>query len=434
MHIAIIGTGISGMVSAWLLHRGGHQVTVFEAGSHVGGHTNTVPVTCDGITYPVDTGFIVFNDRTYPNFIRLLDLLGVPSRASTMSFSVRCESTGLEWNGTNLDTLFAQRRNLLRPGFLRMVRDILRFNREATDLISDGDDRPGPTLGEYLDAHRYSTEFEHWYLLPMGGAIWSTPQRMMRAMPARFFVRFFRNHGMLSVNDRPQWRTVVGGSSSYIAPLVQDVRSRIRVDSPVQHLARGSQGVTVASRWGEERFDALVVSAHGDDALRLLADPSPQEREILGSFHYQDNCAILHTDASLMPRRRKVWAAWNYHRLVDPGLSVPVTYNMNILQGFTGERQFLVTLNRDQGIDPSQIIQRIAYRHPIYSMAAIAAQRRRHEINGQQRTWYCGAYWGNGFHEDGVVSALAVAKDFGLEMPAAPAAAAPAPALASARV
>jgi predicted NAD/FAD-binding protein len=428
MRIAIIGTGVSGMVSAWLLHQGGHQVTIFESGSYIGGHTNTIPVTVDGTTYPVDTGFIVFNDRTYPNFIRLLEVLGVPSRASMMSFSVRCEVTGLEWNGTNLDTLFAQRRNLVRPGFLRMVRDILRFNREALELLTSDADGPGPTLGEYLDSRRYSTEFEHWYLMPMGGAIWSTPQRVMRSMPARFFVRFFRNHGMLSVNDRPQWRTVVGGSSSYIAPLVRDVRSAIRLDSPVQRLDRDEQGATVVSRWGEERFDAVVVAAHGDVALRLLGDPSEAEREILGAFQYQDNCAILHTDASLLPRRRKVWAAWNYHRLDDPGLPVPVTYSMNILQGFTGERQFLVTLNRDQGIDPRTIIRRIAYRHPVYSMAAIRAQQRRHEINGQRRIWFCGAYWGNGFHEDGVVSALAVARDFKLQMPGSAAAAAPAPA------
>jgi predicted NAD/FAD-binding protein len=416
--IAVIGTGISGLVAAWLLHRGGHQVTVFEAGSSIGGHTNTVPVTIDGRTFPVDTGFIVFNDRTYPNFIRLLAHLGVASRASTMSFSVRCEVTGLEWNGANLDTLFAQRRNLLRPGFLRMVRDILRFSREALRLLDDDQDSPGPTLGEYLDVQRYSREFAHWYLLPMGGAIWSTPERVMRDMPARFFVRFFHHHGMLSVADRPQWRTVAGGSSTYIAPLVAGLRSGIRLDAPVLSLVRDPLGVTVTSRFGEERFDGAVVAAHADDALRLLGDPSQAECSVLGAFRYQDNSAILHTDAALLPRRRKVWAAWNYHRLADPDLSVPVTYNMNILQGFAGERQFLLSLNRDSGIDPALIIRRIAYRHPVYSLAAIQAQRRRRDINGRSRTWFCGAYWGNGFHEDGVVSALAVARDFGQGMPA----------------
>ena len=415
MRIAVIGTGISGMVSAWLLTRGGHQVTAFEAGSHIGGHTNTVPIEHQGRLYPVDTGFIVYNDRTYPNFIRLLAHLGVPARPTTMSFSVRDDATGLEWNGNSLDTLFAQRRNLLRPAFWRMVRDILRFGREAPKLLEGDDDRT--TLGEYLDANRYSREFAEWYLFPMGGAIWSAPVGVMRAFPARFFVRFFHHHGMLTVNDRPQWRTVIGGSWSYVAPLVASFRQRIRLDSPVERITRDATGAVVRSRHGDERFDAVVIAAHAPQALRLLADPTPAEREVIGAFRYQPNLAILHTDDSIMPRRRKAWAAWNYHRSADPTALVPVTYNMNILQGLDAPCQFLVTLNRETGIDPAKVLRRIQYQHPEYTVAAVAAQKRRGEVNGVNRTWFCGAYWGNGFHEDGVVSALAVAGDFGLELP-----------------
>jgi predicted NAD/FAD-binding protein len=417
MRIAVIGTGISGMVSGWLLTRGGHEVTAFEAGSHIGGHTNTVPIEVDGEAYPVDTGFIVYNDRTYPNFIRLLAHLGVAARPTTMSFSVRDDATGLEWNGTNLDTLFAQRRNLLRPAFWRMVRDVLRFGREAPKLLERDDD--GATLGEYLDANGYSREFAEWYLLPMGGAIWSAPVGAMRAFPARFFVRFFHHHGMLTVNDRPQWRTVVGGSWSYVAPLVASFRQRIRLDSPVERIARDPAGVTIRSRHGEERFDAVVIAVHADQALRLLADPTPAEREVIGAFRYQPNLAILHTDASIMPRRRKAWAAWNYHRCADPTAPVPVTYDMNILQGLDAPCEFLVTLNRETGIDPAKVLRRIQYHHPEYTVAAVAAQKRLAEVSGVGRTWYCGAYWGNGFHEDGVVSALAVARGFGIAMPGA---------------
>jgi len=297
------------------------------------------------------------------------------------------------------------------------------LNNVASALLADGggDDL---TLGAFLDRGRYSREFADWYLLPMGGAIWSTPERGMRAMPARFFARFFHHHGMLSVDDRPQWRTVAGGSWSYVGPLVAPFRDQVRLDATVTALTREDDGVRVRSRTGEELFDAAVVAAHADDALRLLGDASEDERAVLGAFAYQDNLAILHTDAALMPRRRKVWAAWNYHRLADPGSPVPVTYNMNILQGLDAATQFLVTLNREQGIAPARILMRIPYRHPVFSRTAVAAQGRRSEINGVRRTWFCGAYWGNGFHEDGVVSALAVARDFGLGLPAAEARAA----------
>ncbi len=415
MRIAVVGTGISGMVAAWLLSRGGHQITVFEAGSYIGGHTNTVPIEVDGAAYPIDTGFIVFNDRTYPNFIRMLENLGVPARPTTMSFSVRDDATGLEWNGANFDTLFAQRRNLLRPAFWRMVRDILRFGREAPRLLASDDDHT--TLGDYLAQNRYSREFAEWYLYPMGGAIWSAPSGAMNAFPARFFVRFFHHHGMLTVDNRPQWRTVAGGSWSYVAPLTASFRERIRLDSPVERITRDAAGALLRSRHGEERYDAVVIAAHADQALRMLGDPSEAERAVLGAFRYQPNLAILHTDHTLMPRRRKAWAAWNYHRSGDPAAPVPVTYNMNILQGLAAPCQFLVTLNRETGIDPAKVLRRISYQHPAYTLEAVAAQRRRTEISGLRRTWFCGAYWGNGFHEDGVVSGLAVARDFGLDLP-----------------
>lgn len=412
MRIAIIGSGIAGMTSAWALHHAGHDLTVFEAGSHVGGHTNTIPIALGGQTYAVDTGFIVFNDWTYPNFIKLLGLLGVASQPTTMSFSVRDPRSGLEYNGTSLNTLFAQRRNLFRPSFYRMIRDILRFGREAPVLLTGDDDRT--TLGQYVAQNGYSRQFIEHYLLPMGGAIWSAGSAAMRDFPARYFVQFFKNHGMLSVDERPQWRVVTGGSWSYAKALVAPFRDRIRLETPVISIRRDSAGVTVVSKGRSESFDQVVIAAHGDQALRLLGDPSATEREVLGGFAYTRNEAVLHTDISLMPRRRRAWAAWNYHLTGDELAPVPVTYDMNALQGITAPERFLVTLNPPIGIAPERVLRRIMYQHPHYTTAAVASQKRWAEINGVNRTYFCGAYWGYGFHEDGVVSALKVAERFGV--------------------
>ena len=408
MKLAIVGTGIAGMTAAHLLH-GEHDLTIYEAGEYIGGHTNTVEVEREGMTYAVDTGFIVFNDWTYPNFIDLLDRLGVASQPSDMSFSVRCEETGLEYNGTSLNRLFAQRRNLLRPSFYRMIRDILRFNRESVGLLNEPG--PGPSLGAYLEQNRYSPPFIRDYIVPMAGAIWSAGPSTIWRYPARYLVQFFKNHGMLSVDARPTWRVIIGGSQRYVEKLVRPFRERIRLRSPVAAIIRDSHGVEVRShdRAGTShtaRFDGVVLACHSDQALALLADPSPLERDILGAIRYQANEAILHTDRSLLPRRRRAWAAWNYHLLPTPADRVLVTYHMNTLQRLRASCDFCVTLNRSNAIDPAQILKRITYHHPVFTPEAIAAQQRHREINGQRRTWYCGAYWGFGFHEDGVKSAM----------------------------
>ena len=415
MHVAIIGSGIAGMVSAWTLHNAGHAVTVYEAGSYIGGHTNTVPVMLAGKSYAIDTGFIVFNDWTYPNFIRLLDIIGVASKPTTMSFSVRDARSGLEYNGASLNTLFAQRRNLLRPSFYRMIRDILRFGREAPALLG-GDDHQ-LTLGEYVDQQKYSPQFIEHYLLPMGGAIWSAGTAAMRQFPARYFVQFFKNHGMLSVDARPQWRVVEGGSWNYAKVLVAPFRDRIRLNTSVQSISRHAQGVTVVADGKAERFDHVVIAAHGDQALSLLSDPSVAETEILSGFTYTRNEAVLHTDVGVMPRRRRAWAAWNYHLTGEENAPVPVTYDMNALQGIDAPERFLVTLNPPIGLAPERVLRRIHYQHPHYSLAAVKSQIRWKEINGVNRTYFCGAYWGYGFHEDGVVSALKVAEQFGVGLP-----------------
>ena len=408
MRIAIIGTGISGLSAAWALHRD-HALTLFEAGDYIGGHTHTVDVEVQGRPYAVDTGFIVFNDWTYPQFIELLDQLQVASRPTQMSFSVRCERSGLEYNGETLNTLFAQRRNLFRPAFYRMIRDILRFNREAPALLEQEQD---PSLDAYLRAGRYSREFIDHYILPMAAAIWSAEPALMGQMPARFFVRFFKNHGLLSVRDRPQWRVISGGSRSYVEVLVAPFREHIRLNCPVEWLRRTPGQVEIKPVGGAvEYFDQVIIATHSDQALRLLADPSAQEREILGALPYQENDVVLHTDTRLLPQRRLAWAAWNYHLPAQPRDRVAVTYNMNILQGLEAPETFCVTLNRGDAIDPARILYRTTYHHPVFTTAGVQAQARRAEISGVNRTWYCGAYWRNGFHEDGVDSGLAVARD-----------------------
>lgn len=417
MKIAIIGTGIAGMTTAWLLHRQ-HDITVFEAHSSVGGHTNTIDIDMAGRTYAVDTGFIVFNDWTYPNFIDLLNQLGVASQPTLMSFSVHCEKTGLEYNGHNLNTLFAQRRNLVRPSFYRMLRDILRFNREAPSLLLGED--PAITLHEYLTREGYGREFIERYMIPMAAAIWSAKPDVMGSIPARYFVRFFKNHGLLSINQQPQWRVIQGGSRRYAERLVAPFRDHIRLFCPVDRIRRQAGFVEVKPRKGRaERFDEVIIATHSDQALRLLADPSPREREILGAIPYQENEAVLHSDIRLLPRRRLAWAAWNYHIPAGAQERVPVTYNMNILQSLEAPVTFCLTLNPSAAIDPHKILYRTLYHHPVFTPEAVSAQGRWAEINGVNRTWYCGAYWGYGFHEDGVNSALAVWRNLAEERLAA---------------
>ena len=413
MKIAIVGTGIAGNTVAWkLAHK--HDITVFEADSRIGGHTHTVDVDIAGHQYAIDTGFIVFNDWTYPNFIAMLKELGVACQDSDMGFSVRDPATGLEYNGSNLNRLFAQRSNLFRPGFHRMVRDILRFNREAPGLLET--DQPDCTLSDYLQQGCYSREFTEHFILPMGAAIWSASLGQVRSMPARFFIRFFHNHGMLSVNQRPVWKVVQGGSRRYVERLVAGHRQRIRLNAPVVRIERQEGRVRIKVQGQEaECYDRVFLACHSDQALRMLSQPSRAEREVLGAFAWQDNEAVLHTDTRMMPRRRLAWAAWNAR--LTPALQAPVavTYNMNILQGLQAPETFLVTLNTAEAIDPARIIRRCNYSHPVFSAAAVAAQQRHSEINGTLGTYYCGAWWRNGFHEDGVTSALAALRDFEME-------------------
>lgn len=413
MKIAIIGSGIAGNVAAHHLHRD-HDITLYEGDSHIGGHTHTHAVEYDGERYAIDTGFIVFNDWTYPNFIALLNELGVDSQPSAMSFSVRNERSGLEYNGTSLNSLFAQRLNLLRPSFHRMIRDILRFNREAPALLESAQET---TLGDYLATQNYSEEFVGNYLIPMGAAIWSTEPARMLAFPARFFVRFFHNHGMLSVGNRPQWRAIKGGSASYVDKLVAPFRNRIRLNTPVDSVRRLPDRVVVKARGAEaEHYDQVFLACHSDQALQLLIDATPLECEVVGAIAYQENEAVLHTDISLLPRSRRAWAAWNYHVVQASeqaaGPRATLTYNMNILQNLKSRHTFCVTLNPTAKIAPQHILKRITYHHPLFTPDAVSAQQRQQLVNGVNRTYFCGAYWRYGFHEDGLLSALNALQHF----------------------
>ncbi len=408
MKIAIVGTGIAGNTAAYLLS-GEHELTVFEQNDYVGGHTNTVRVDSEDGTLNVDTGFIVFNDERYPNFVKLLERLGVPSQATMMSFSVRCDDGGLEYSNR---ALFARRRSALEPSFYRMIADIVRFNKTSRRLLLDADD--SVLLGPFLEEHRYSRAFIDHFLYPMGAAIWSADPRQMRQFPARFFAQFFTNHRFLDILGQPEWRVVRGGSQRYVEELTRGFRDRIRLSSPVTSIRRAADHVLVTPRGGTpERFDQVVIAAHADQALAMLADATPKEREVLGSFRFQENVAVLHTDVRLMPKRRRAWACWNAYVPRDEAGGVAVTYDMNLLQGLNATKEYLVTLNRAGDIDPRAVLGTYRYHHPVYSRDAVLAQRRHAEISGADRTHFCGAYWGFGFHEDGVTSGLAVARRFG---------------------
>lgn len=415
--IAVIGSGIAGLTSAYLLSRE-HDVVLFEANDYLGGHTHTRHVKAGNRSYPVNTGFIVFNDWTYPNFIKLMEQLGVKSEKSDMSFSVRCENTGLEYNGTNLNTLFAQRINILRPSFLRMVKDILRFNKETVAALEAGELDDNQSLASYLSLHGYSDGFKNQYIIPMGAAIWSAPVEIMMSFPIKFFLQFFNNHGMLSVDDRPEWRVLSGGSESYINPITANYASNVRLNTPVHSVIRDGDHVNVTTEaHGVEAFDHVVFACHSDQSLQILQDATSTESEILGAIPYQMNDVVLHTDTRIMPKRPLAWASWNYHIPQRAKEMAMVTYNMNMLQNFDdADETYLVTLNRNNEIDPEKVIESFRYAHPVFTMDGVAAQARHHEISGVARTHFCGAYWFNGFHEDGVNSGLRVAKQFGIEL------------------
>ena len=416
--IAVVGSGIAGLSSAWLLSKR-HEVTLFEADSRLGGHTHTVDVTVDNRRFPVDTGFLVFNDRTYPNLIALFDHLGVPSVNSDMSFAVSLDKPELEWAGSSLSTLFGQPRNLLRPDFWRMVADILRFNQASVEWLNAHPDEAGPSLGDYLDQHRYSATFRDWYLLPMAAAIWSCPTGQMLDYPFATFVRFCRNHGLLKVNDRPQWRTVQGGGREYIRRMIGNI-SKIRLSTPVERLVRTDTDVLVGTAHETTAFDEVILAGHSDQQLRLLGDgASPAERSILGAVKYQPNRAVLHTDAALLPRDRSLWSAWNY--VSGEGSAderpVSVSYLINRLQPLPVDTPVVVSLNPFRIPDPSKVIAEFDYAHPVFDRAAIDAQGRLNEIQGKHGVWFCGAWTGYGFHEDGLKSALAVTRRLGCPAP-----------------
>jgi predicted NAD/FAD-binding protein len=414
MRIAVVGSGIAGLATAWQLARE-HQVVLFEAESRLGGHTHTHEVERDGRRFRVDSGFIVHNPANYPLLTAMLDELKVEIQPTTMGFSVHNARSGLQYSAGTLGGLFCQRRNLLSPRFYRMVADILRFYREAPALLAG--DAEGPGLGDYLQAQSYSQMFIDEHLVPMASALWSSPSDRVLQFPARYLVQFMANHHMLSAGDRPQWKVVKGGSSRYIAALESVWRVEARLSSAVTSIARVAGGVEVRTAAYSEHFDQAVLACHSDQALALLDAPSAREQEILGAIRYQANDTVLHTDASLLPPNRRAWAAWNAHIPADPSADCTVSYCMNLLQGISSHEPFVVTLNRSAAIDPAKVIARMQYAHPEYTHASVAAQKRRAEINGVDGIWYCGAYWGWGFHEDGIRSGIEVVRALGVRWP-----------------
>ena len=411
MKIAIVGSGVSGLTSAYLLSKA-HEVHIYEAQDYIGGHVYTLPVYLNGISYEIDTGFIVFNDRTYPNFNKLLNQINVLSQPTSMSFSVKCEATGLEYNGTSINGLFAQRLNLLKPSFLLMVKDILRFNRDAKVFLNDPVEEI--TFGEFLKRGGYSNSLKNDYALPMASAIWSAKSKVIENANFRFFAQFFDNHGMLNVNDRPQWRVIKGGSKQYILKLIEPFKNNIRINSPVDKIIRKNEGIEVVfNKQQKELYDRIIIATHSDQALKMIENPSHEEREILSAIPYQTNVAHLHWDCSVLPKQKNAWASWNYFKPNKLKDETTVTYYMNMLQSLDMPRNVCVSLNMEEHIDPKKIYKKIIYEHPVFTSEAILAQKRHKEIDGVNKIHFCGAYWGSGFHEDGLNSALSVCKSFG---------------------
>ena len=415
MKVAIIGSGISGLTVAYLLHKK-HDITVFEANDYVGGHTHTHQIKQNNKLWNVDSGFIVYNEKTYPNFISLLQKLKVEVQKTSMGFSVKSPSKNLEYSGDSLNTIFAQRKNLFKLSFLVMLKDVLRFNRLAAKEVLTVDQ--STTINDFLKKHKFSSHFIENYIIPMGAAIWSTAAKKTTEMPAAFYIRFFKNHGLLQVFNRPQWYVIKGGSKSYVQKIIEGFKENILLSSPVSEVVRDSDGIKVYHDKDKEpqQFDKVIFATHSDQALSLLKDPSEKELSILGSLPYQKNIAILHTDVSLMPKIKTTWSSWNYLLSSDQGKPVTLTYNMNILQSLDAKPDFLVTLNSTGEIDTAKIIKKIEYHHPLFTVDGVQAQSRKKEISGINNTFYCGAYWGNGFHEDGVNSALEVCRDFGVTL------------------
>jgi predicted NAD/FAD-binding protein len=416
--VAVIGGGVAGIVSAWLLQKQ-FDVTLLEKNNYLGGHTNTIEIP-DGpdAGLPVDTGFIVLNNQTYPNFEKFLGRLGVATRDSEMSFSLDCRKSGLVYGGSTLSGLFAQRRNLVNPRFLSFVVEIASFSRKAQHDLENGD-VANETLDEYLARHHFSDYLTDNYLAPMAAAIWSTPLAQIGDFPARPFLDFFRNHGLLSLRNRPTWKTVVGGSQVYVKQFKSVFGGLICLDAAVESVLRDDNGVRVRLADGSESgFDRVVIATHADQALKMLADPSREEHELLSPWQYQHNRTVLHTDTDMLPSLRRAWCAWNFRRDASDQEERPVyvTYYMNCLQGLTSNQHYCVTLNRQDAFKPESVIREIDYHHPLYTFASMATQERLSQLNGQRNTWYCGSYFGYGFHEDAVTSAVAVGKAMGIEL------------------
>lgn len=413
MRIAVVGAGISGLGSAYYLEQAGHEVTLFEAADYFGGHTHTVDVTLDGVTAPVDTGFLVCNDHTYPNLLNLFAELGVELAPSDMSFAVRADRDNIEWSGTSLRSLFAQPANALKPKFLRFLADIVRFNRLTTEMVH-ADEVPHTSVREFLANGKFSAELFDWYLWPMVGSIWSSPRGDVLDFELPMLLRFCHNHGLLRVRNRPQWMTVRGGARTYVERIVAGLADA-RLATPVERIVRGPGFVEIASAGGREHFDEVVIACHSDQALRLLAKPTQQEQSALSAIRYQPNRCVLHTDASLMPRRRKAWAAWNYLQVNDSDNARPValTYWLNQLQPLPFKTALFETLNPPVEPHMASVLAEFEYWHPILNQAAISAQQKIATIQGEQGTWYAGAWLKNGFHEDGLSSALDVARRIG---------------------
>ena len=415
MKIAIIGSGISGLTAAYLLQKD-HDITVFEANDYIGGHTHTHEISQNNKMWRVDSGFIVYNEKTYPNFIKLLKELKVKVQKTTMGFSVKAPSQNLEYSGGSLNTFFAQRLNLFKPAFLIMLKDILRFNRLAAKELSKVDETT--TILSFLEKHKFSKPFVENYIIPMGAAIWSTAANKTTEMPAAFYIRFFKNHGLLQIFNRPQWFVIKGGSKSYVQKIIEGFQEKILLSNPVIKVERNPSEVKIYCEKEADPlfFDKVVFATHSDQALALLKDPSNDEKSVLEALPYQKNTAIVHTDVTLMPKIKKTWSSWNYLLSGDQNRPVTLTYNMNILQSLDAKPDFLVTLNSLNEINPSKIIKKIDYSHPLFTVNGVHAQKKKNQISGQNNTYYCGAYWGNGFHEDGVNSALDVCKAFGVSL------------------
>ena len=418
--IAIIGSGISGLTCGYLLHKN-HQITLFEANDYIGGHTHTVDVKVHSETQAIDTGFIVFNDWTYPNFIKLMAQLGVASQPTEMSFSVKNTAENLEYNGNNLNTLFAQRSNLFNPTFLRMINDIVRFNKacKKPELQKQAGDT---TLWQFIETQGYGDSFAYNYILPMCAAIWSTSIEDIKAFPLKFFLQFFNNHGLLNITDRPQWFTLIGGSRSYIAPITKGFFDCIHLNSAVTHVERTEQGILIRTnneQHNDMYFDEVIFACHSVQALRMLANPSQAQQDILGAIKYASNEVVLHRDTDVLPERKLAWASWNYAiKDIESDRQRPatVTYNMNILQRLRAYYTYCVTLNDSDAIAADKHIQTFNYAHPQFNQQSMLAQQRRDEICGKAGFHFCGAYWYNGFHEDGVRSALDVCDRFGARL------------------